>query len=63
MEKIYVNAEQYEAVAEAYREKSGYDDMSEEEKQAFDERLDQVLGVSEEEEEPDQPELVLRRTR
>lgn len=44
MKKIYLNSEEYDAAVDAYRSKHGYDDMSEEEKDAFDERLDKVLG-------------------
>src|SRR5699024_6464115 len=42
----------------------GYDNMSDEQKRAFDEKLDEVVGQeTSEDEEPDQPEKVLRRTR
>ena len=44
MEKIYLNSEEYDAAVDAYRNKHGYDDMSDEEKEAFDERLDKVVG-------------------
>lgn len=43
MEKIYLNSEEYDAAVDAYRSKHGYDDMSDEEKEAFDERLDKVV--------------------
>ena len=42
----------------------GYEDMSDDQKRAFDERLDEVVGQeTNEDEDPDQPEKVLRRTR
>ena len=64
MEKIYLNSEEYDAAVNAYRNRHGYDDMSDEQKQAFDEKLDEVVGQeTSEDEEPDQPEKVLRRTR
>lgn len=44
MEKIYLNSEEYNVVVDAYRSKHGYDDISDEEKEAFDERLDKVVG-------------------
>ena len=38
--------------------------MSDEQKQAFNEKLDEVIGQeTAEDEDPDQPEKVLRRTR
>lgn len=43
MEKIYLNSEEYDTVVDAYRSRHGYDDMSDEEKEAFDERLDKVV--------------------
>ena len=48
MEKIYLNSEEYDAAVDAYRSKHGYDDMSDEEKEAFDERLDKVVGKKDE---------------
>ena len=64
MEKIYLNSEEYDAVVDAYRSKHGYDDMSDEEKEAFDEKLDKVVSQETvENEDPDQPEKVLVRTR
>ncbi len=47
MEKIYLNSEEYDAAVDAYRSKHGYEDMSDEEKEAFDERLDKVVGRKE----------------
>ena len=44
MEKIYLNSEEYNVVVDSYRSKHGYDDISDEEKEAFDERLDKVVG-------------------
>lgn len=44
MEKIYLNSEEYDAAVDAYRSQHGYDDMSDEEKEAFDERLDKVVA-------------------
>ena len=44
MEKIYLNSKEYDTVVDAYRSQHGYDDMSNEEKEAFDERLDKVVG-------------------
>ena len=64
MEKIYLDAKEYDAVIDAYKNQHGYDDMSDEEKEAFDDRLDKVVGQeTNEDEDPDQPEKVLRRTR
>ncbi len=48
MGKLYLSAQEYEAAVEAYRDKYGYDDMSDDEKAEFDERLDQAVGVREE---------------
>ena len=47
MEKIYLNSEEYDAAVNAYRNRHGYDDMSDEEKEAFDERLDKVVAKKE----------------
>lgn len=44
MVKIYLNSEEFDVAVDAYRSKHGYDDMSDEEKEAFDERLDKVVG-------------------
>lgn len=49
MEKIYLNSEEYDTVVDAYRSRHGYDDMSDEEKEAFDERLDKVVEKKEDE--------------
>ena len=63
MEIIYLSSEKYNAVVDAYRSQHGYDDMSDEQKRAFDERLDEVIGQeTDEDEDPDQPEKVLKRT-
>ena len=43
MEKIYLDSEKYDEAVEAYRSKYGYDEMSDEEKEAFDMRLDKVI--------------------
>lgn len=42
--KIYLSSEEYDTAVDAYRSQHGYDDMSDEEKEAFDERLDKVVG-------------------
>ncbi len=64
MEKIYLNSEEHDTVVDAYRSRHGYDDMSDEQKRAFDEKLDEVIGQeSSEDEDPDQPEKILGRTR
>lgn len=47
MEKIYLNSEEYDVAVDAYRSQYGYDDMSDEEKEAFDERLDKVVAKKE----------------
>lgn len=52
MEKIYLNSEEYDAAVDAYRSKHGYDDMSDEEKEAFDERLYKVVGKKEDGSDP-----------
>lgn len=52
MEKMILNSNEYDAVAAAYRDKHGYDDMSDEEKEAFDRRLDQVLERADDEADP-----------
>lgn len=44
MEKIYLSSKEYDTVVDAYRSQHGYDDMSNEEKEVFDERLDKVVG-------------------
>lgn len=52
MEKIYLNSEEYDATVDAYKSKHGYDGMSDEEKEAFDERLDKVVGKKEDGSDP-----------
>ncbi len=47
MGKIYLNSKEYDAAVDAYRSQYGYDDMSDEEKEAFDERLDKAVGKKE----------------
>ena len=44
MEKIYLSAYEYDAAVEKYYEQHGYDNMSDEEKEEFDNRLDQVVA-------------------
>lgn len=46
MEKMKLSRDEYDAVVEKYREQNGYDDMSDEEKVAFDEKLDKVVECS-----------------
>lgn len=45
MEKMKLSRDEYDAVVEKYREQDGYDDMSDDEKAAFDEKLDEVVGA------------------
>lgn len=45
MEKMKLSCDEYDAFAEKYREQNGYDEMSNEEKAAFDEKLDEVVGA------------------
>jgi hypothetical protein len=47
MEKMKLSRNEYDAVVEKYREQNGYDEMSDEEKAAFDEKLDKVVECSE----------------
>ena len=47
MGKIYLSSEEYDTAVDAYRSQHGYDGMSDEEKEAFDERLDKVVGKKE----------------
>ena len=67
MEKIYLSPDEYTIVTESYRNKYGYDEMSDDEKAIFDERLSKVVEQKENDaestDEPDQPERVLKRTR
>ena len=44
MEKIYLNSEEYDTAVDAYRNRYGYDDMFDEEKEIFDEQLDKVIA-------------------
>lgn len=50
MEKLYLPQEEYEAAVAEYRSRNGYDDMTDEEKDRFDEKLDRAVGVRESEE-------------
>lgn len=45
MEKMKLSRDEYDAVVEKYREQNGYDDMLDDEKTAFDEKLDEVVGA------------------
>ena len=51
MEKMKLSRDEYDAVVEKYREQNGYDDMSDDEKAAFDEKLDKVVECSDDENE------------
>ena len=51
MEKMKLSCDEYDAVIEKYREQNGYDDMSDDEKAAFDEKLDKVVERSDDEDE------------
>lgn len=51
MEKMKLSRDEYDAVVEKYREQNGYDDMSDDEKVAFDEKLDKVVECSDDENE------------
>lgn len=51
MEKMKLSRDEYDAVVEKYREQNGYDDMSDDEKAAFDEKLDKVVEYSDDENE------------
>lgn len=51
MEKMKLSRDEYNAVVEKYREQNGYDDMSDDEKAAFDEKLDKVVECSDNEDE------------
>lgn len=42
MEKIYLSPDEYTIVTESYRNKYGYDEMSDDEKAIFDERLSKL---------------------
>ena len=56
MEKMKLSHDEYDAVVEKYREQNGYDDMSDDEKAAFDEKLDKVVECSDDEEETEESE-------
>lgn len=51
MEKMKLSRDEYDAVVEKYREQNGYDDMSDDEKATFDEKLDKVVECSDDENE------------
>lgn len=56
MEKMKLSHDEYDAVVEKYREQNGYDDMSDDEKAAFDEKLDKVVECSDDEDETETSE-------
>lgn len=56
MEKMKLSRDEYDAVVEKYREQNGYDDMSDDEKAAFDEKLDKVVECSDGEDETEASE-------
>lgn len=56
MEKMKLSRDEYDAVVEKYREQNGYDDMSDDEKAAFDEKLNKVVECSDDEEETEESE-------
>lgn len=56
MEKMKLSREEYDAVVEKYREQNGYDEMSDDEKTAFDEKLDKVVECSDGEDESETSE-------
>lgn len=56
MEKMKLSRDGYDAVVEKYREQNGYDDMSDDEKAAFDEKLDKVVECSDDEDETETSE-------
>ncbi len=58
MEKEVVSKEQYDAVAQELRQRRGYDDMSDEEKEAFDAKLDQVMEVDDKAEQADADDTI-----
>lgn len=57
MEKMKLSREEYDAVVEKYREQNGYDEMSDDEKVIFDEKLDKVVECSEDEDETESSEV------
>lgn len=56
MEKMKLSRDEYDAVVEKYREQNGYDEMSDDEKTAFDEKLDKVVECSDGEDETETSE-------
>lgn len=56
MEKMKLSRDEYDAVVEKYREQNGYDDMSDDEKAAFDEKLDKVVECSDDKDETETSE-------
>lgn len=56
MEKMKLSHDEYDAVVEKYREQNGYDDMSDDEKAAFDEKMDKVVECSDHEDETETSE-------
>lgn len=58
MEKMKLSRDEYDAVVEKYREQNGYDDMSDDEKAAFDEKLDKVVECSDDEDETEARETI-----
>lgn len=56
MEKMKLSRDEYDAVVEKYREQNSYDDMSDDEKTAFDEKLDKVVECSDDEDETEASE-------
>ena len=56
MEKMKLSRDESDAVVEKYREQNGYDDMSDDEKAAFDEKLDKVIECSDDEDETETSE-------
>lgn len=46
-----LSRDEYDSVVEKYREQNGYDDMSDDEKAAFDEKLNKVVECSDDENE------------
>ena len=56
MEKMKLSRDEYDAVVEKCREQNGYDDMSDDEKAAFDEKLDKVVECSDDEDETETSE-------
>lgn len=56
MEKMKLSRAEYDAVVEKYREQNGYNEMSDDEKTAFDEKLDKVVECSDGEDETETSE-------